>query len=98
MINEYITKVKGEFDKMFAPNLFNEKEQEKAMSAYISVSSYDSMIKSFLESSLREFASEVKGKVEWMKFKGDFAHDGEIYSPNQINEILDELVEQLKIR
>lgn len=63
MLNEYITKVKGEFRQKFVKDLTGKRIEDQ----YWDVVERGDKIESFLESSLREFVSELKGKIEGLK-------------------------------
>lgn len=51
-------------------------------------------IKSFIKTHFIPRA-EVVEKIEEKKYKGQFAHDGDIYSPNEINKLFDDLLDLL---
>lgn len=59
------------FDKQFAPQLFDPKEQERAMATYLHPNSYDSMVKAFLRTSYLKILQSVEENIEALPYPRD---------------------------
>lgn len=63
-IKDVIAQAEKRFDTQFAPQLFDEKQQNEAMAAYISPESYDSRVKDFIRSYTKDLLQSVVEMAE----------------------------------
>lgn len=73
-LQKFISESKELFDKEFAPKLFDENEQSKVLTTYLSKSSEYTLIKSFLKNRQLQLW-EVATKEEWKRCVDLLDHD-----------------------
>lgn len=80
-----------EVTKELHPESYNPNAQK----SYADLTEEQKYMDRYLAGKFLDFLAKKREEIESMKYRDQFAHDGDIYSPNEINKILDDVIKIL---